>query len=257
MEQSVSWNPLDLTGRTILVTGASSGIGREAAVTLSRLGARLVLVARNSERLSETRSALAGDGHRVAAFDLSNVEAIPDWMKSLAAESGPLDGLVHSAGVVINRPLRFMSGEALDSVMRVNFTSAVHLAKGFRQKQVCRTPASVVFVSSVMGLTGQPGLAAYCASKGALIALVRSLAVEHAAEGIRFNCVAPGQVRTEMTAQISETMTPEQFAAIGAQHPLGLGEAADVASAIAFLLADSGKWITGTSLVVDGGYTAK
>lgn len=250
------FNPLDLTDRSILVTGASSGIGRATCVMLSRLGARLILVARSQENLQETRCLLDGDGHIVETCDLRETDAIPGWMKRLGMEHGPLDGLVHSAGVHATVPLRFMTGEQLDDIMRINFTAAVQLAKGFRQRKVHATPSSVVFVSSVMGLVGQPGVSAYVASKGALVALARSLSLELASEGIRVNCVAPGQVESKMAASQEATLTDEQRAAIEAKHPLGIGQPEDVANSVAFLLAGTGRWITGTTLVVDGGYTA-
>jgi len=249
-------NPMDLTGRTILVTGASSGLGRATSLLLGRLGARLVLVARNVEKLQQTAAMLEDPAHRVEPFDLTRADEIAGWMKTLAAEVGPLGGLVHSAGVHATLPLRMLTAKRIDRLMQVNFTAAVCLTKGFRQKDVCGPPAGVVFLSSVMGLVGQPGVSAYAASKGALIAVARSLALELAAEGIRVNCVAPGQVQTEMAQTQQASLTEEQFAAIEAMHPLGIGRPEDVAHAVAFLLADTGRWITGTTLTVDGGYTA-
>ncbi len=250
-------NPMDLTGRTVLVTGASSGIGRATSVLLAKLGAKLILVGRNEERLRETAQMLDGASHRLEVFDLEQLEAISPWMKRLAHEEGALTGLVHSAGVHLALPLKYMETAKLESVMRVNFVAAVSLAKAFRQKSVVAPPASIVFLSSVVGLVGQAGLSAYCASKGALLAVARSLALELAAEGIRVNCVAPAIVRTHMVEELERSLTEEQFAAIEAMHPLGIGRPEDVAQAIAFLLADTGRWITGTALVVDGGYTAK
>ena len=249
-------NPLELTGRTILVTGASSGLGRATSVLLSKLGARLILVGRSEDQLRQTESLLETGTHVVCPRDLQDTNAIPDWMKQLTKETGPLSGLVHSAGVHQTRPLRFMSGEHLDEVMRINFVAAMQLAKGFRQRGVCSAPASIVLLSSVMGLVGQAGVSAYVASKGALVAVARSLALELASEGIRVNCVAPGQVETEMVKTQQETMTEDQFKAIVAMHPLGIGQPEDVANSIAFLLSNAARWITGTTLVVDGGYTA-
>jgi NAD(P)-dependent dehydrogenase (short-subunit alcohol dehydrogenase family) len=249
-------NPMELENRIILVTGASSGIGRETAILLSQLGARLILVGRNAVQLEKTLALLEGTAHQVHAFDLSALDDIPRWMKEIIGESGPLHGLVHSAGMQFTRPLRITTVETMEDLMRVNVTAALFLAKAFRQKGVSTTGSSMVFLSSVMGIVGQAGQAAYSASKGALVTLTKSLALELSREDIRVNCVAPAVVRTEMTERMLQSLTPEQVTQIEAMHPLGIGNPRDVANAIAFLLADTGRWITGTTLVVDGGYTA-
>lgn len=251
-------NPMDLTGRRILVTGASSGIGRETSILLSKLGAKLLLVARRADALAETERLLEGNGHRSVPYDLTATDGIPAWMKALATEGGPLSGLVHSAGIQAMRPLRVMTQAHLDDMMRINLGAAVALAKGFRQKGVVREGGgSIVLVASIMGLVGQPGIAGYAASKGAVVALCRSLALELAPERIRLNCVAPAYIHTEMAEKLRDTLTAEQLGAIESMHPLGMGTPLDVANAIAFILADTGRWITGTTLVVDGGYTAR
>ncbi len=249
-------NPLELAGQTILVTGASSGIGRETARLLSQLGARVVLVGRNEERLAETLRSLDGDGHRAEPFDLSSTDEIPRWLKSISGSSGPLHGLVHSAGIHKLRPLRVLSSQTVEEVMRINVGAAIGLAKGFCQKGVGAPGGSIVFLSSVTGLVGQAGIAAYAASKGAIVAVTKALAVELAGDHIRVNCVAPGVVKTEMGQGLLDKLTPEQGAALEAMHLLGFGSARDVSCAIAFLLAETARWITGTVLVVDGGYTA-
>lgn len=249
-------HPLDLSERRYLITGASSGLGRAIALYLAQLGAKLVLVGRDEGRLHET-SAAAGAGHRCVAFDLSAGDEIPAWMKSLAQQHGPLHGVVHSAGVLHAAPLRMLSAREWDDSFRLNVSAAAALAKGFRQPGVrVEQGGSIVFLSSVMGLTGQPGQSLYSATKGALVALARSLALELAREKIRVNCVAPAVVKTGMSETLERTLPPEKFAQIEAMHPLGLGRPEDVAAAVAFLLADTARWVTGTTLVVDGGYTA-
>ena len=250
-------NPFgDIDGKHFLVTGASSGIGRAASVLLSQLGARLTLVGRSEERLSETKQMLKGSDHSVERKDLSQADAIPAWMKGIAQESGPLNGLVHSAGIQAVNPVRFLKDEDFSHIMNVNVSSAVQLAKGFRQKGVKGEAGCLVLIGSVVGIVGQAGIVAYSASKGAICSLTRSLAIEFAPEGIRVNCVAPGIVKTEMTEDFKSRLSQDQFRSLVKMYPLGIGEPEDVANAIVFLLSNAARWITGSTLVVDGGYTA-
>lgn len=250
-------NPLDCRGRSVLVTGGSSGIGRETAVVLSELGARVVVTARRSAELEATIGRMAAGSHALEPFDLNDLDAIPEWVRSLASRHGPFDGLVHAAGIQKSIALRGLSVDTLHETFRVNFDSAVMLVKGFRQKGCCRTPGSVVLVSSVAALVGAPATASYAASKAALIGLTRSLASELAREGIRVNCIAPGLVQSDMSDQIRRTVGENRFAAMIAQYPLGLGTTWDVASAAAYLLADGSRWMTGQMLVLDGGFSAQ
>jgi len=251
-------NPLDLNGRTVLVTGASSGIGREVAILLSQLNARVVLTGRNEQRLEETHASLTGEGHRAIMFDLSQTDDIPKWIQTLVSDTGPLYGIVHAAGKQSAIPIRFANEKRVDDLVRTNLYSAIMLARGFAQKG-CHTAegGSVVFVSSVMAFTGKPAISVYGATKGALTAFVKSLAVELAPERIRVNCLAPGFVQTEMLDQLRDLLTEEQMQALEAAHPLGFGTPRDVAHAAAFLLADTGRWVTGSTLVLDGGYSAQ
>ena len=246
---------MDLTGRTILITGASSGIGRDTAMLLSQSHARLILAARNADRLEQTRSALEGTGHQIEVFDLTALDAIPAWIKDIASRFGPLHGVVHSAGVYEVVPLRILTAPKLEEIMRVNLSAALLLAKGFRQKGCHADGGSLVLLSSVAGLRGHAGLSAYTASKSALFGLARSLAIELARDGIRVNCVAPGLVATEMSTQFEE-QTLREMTGVESEYPLGIGKPRDVANGIAFLLSDAARWITGTTLTIDGGYSA-
>ena len=247
---------MDLSGRTILVTGASSGIGRETAILLSQLGAKVAISGRDSVRLQQTLERLEGDGHREFVFDLSESEQIIEWMKSVVSQTGPLYGLVHSAGMHAALSVRAISMQLIDSVTRANIASALLLVRALCQKGCYERGASVVLLSSVVAVVGAPTLSLYGASKGAVLGMTKSLAAELARQQVRVNCVAPGLVRTEMTKRWEESLMPEQFEAIERNHPLGLGQPLDIAYAIAFLLAETGRWITGSTLFVDGGYTA-
>jgi NAD(P)-dependent dehydrogenase (short-subunit alcohol dehydrogenase family) len=251
-----SQNPFCLQGKRILVTGASSGIGRTCAIELSKLGAQIVLLARNRERLEGTQNLMSGNGHLIETLDLTCSDEIVPRMKALAATSGPLDGLIHSAGISTTLPIRATDSEAFRRIISINLESAFFLCKAFRQKEVRSQTGSIVLIGSVMSVVGQPGLSAYCASKGALVTMAKALALELAREKIRVNVLAPGHVQTPMVDTVEKRLPEEAMGVIRANHPLGVGRPEDVAFAAAYLLSSAAAWVTGTTLVVDGGYTA-
>lgn len=248
-------NPLDLSGRAVLVTGASSGIGRAIALLASQLGARLILSGRDPGRLEETRGLLAGAGHAVEPADLSKSAEVGPWMSGVLGRHGPLAGLVHSAAVQRTLPLRVLSQRVMEEHWATNVVAAVSMLKAL---QTVKYPAgcSVVLMSSSSAVTASPGNSIYSATKGAIAALTRSLAIELLPLKIRVNCIQAALVDTPMVQRTREDLSPEMFAAVLARHPMGLGRPEDIANACAFLLADTARWITGTALVVDGGYTA-
>ncbi len=252
----MSFNPMSLEGRTILVTGATSGIGRATAIYLSRLGARVVASGRNVERLDGVMAELEGTGHVGRLFDLADLDAIVPWMKTLCAEIGPLNGIAHCAGVQATRPIQAIKPEFVMDVLTQNLGAALMLAQGFRLKACHGTPASLVYCSSSAALKTAPGNVVYAASKGGIVSAVKGLGVELVRDGVRVNAVAPAMVDTPMSDQFRTILSEEHFKRVVDMHPLGLGQPDDVAAAIAFLLADTSRWITGSILCVDGGFLA-
>ncbi len=193
----------------------------------------------------------------VVPFDLADVEGISAMMRQVAETFSGLDSLVHAAGEHTMVPLRAIALADVRSIFEANVVTAFMLAKAFRHKMVRKESASLVMLSSAAGVAGQPGISAYSATKGAIASLTRALAIELASENVRVNCVSPGVVATSMSEKIHEQVGTEAWEKICQAHPLGLGEAVDVANAILYLVSPASRWVTGTALVVDGGYTAQ
>jgi NAD(P)-dependent dehydrogenase (short-subunit alcohol dehydrogenase family) len=250
-------HPFDLSNSRILVTGAAAGIGRATCTLLASLGASIAALDRDEEGLASMLADLGGTGHTSHRIDLTDVASIPSFMTGVAQDGGALSGVVHAAGMSCISPTRLLAPDSYREVMLLNTEAALALLRGFQNRKVCReNGGSVVFISSVIGMVGSSGAAAYAMSKAALTGLAKSAALEFAPRRIRINCVAPGFVKTTMYDRLSSGWDDEQHRQVEAAHPLGLGEPADVANAAAFLLADASRWITGTVLVCDGGYTA-
>jgi NAD(P)-dependent dehydrogenase (short-subunit alcohol dehydrogenase family) len=246
--------PFDLTGRRILVTGASAGIGEATSILLSKMGAQLVLNGRDIDRLNFVLNKLYGAGHRISPFDLTNLDEVPGWFKTEVCIQGPLDGLANCVGIQATLPVRHFNAKHFDKIMHANLGSALALARGFRQRGCYRLGASIVLVSSIGGFLGQPGNVIYGASKAGLMSATRGLSMEFLRDGIRVNSVAPAMIDTAMSRKAFSEMTEAQIAGILKRHPMGIGKPEDVAGSIAFLLSDASSWITGTNIIVDGGH---
>ncbi len=244
-------------GRTVVVSGASSGIGRTVATELAGRGARLVLIGRDRERLEETAANIPDATCALVELDLAELGEIMPAIRKVAAETGRVYGLCHAAGVVQTLPLSASKPESFQSVMQVNYLAGMELARSVTRRDVIEQEGgALLFISSIYSMIGVAGEIAYSGSKGAVVAAARAMAIELARRKIRVNVLSPGMVRTEMTGKAFSKLTSEQVGALEAAHPLGFGGPQDVASAAAFLLSPENGWITATDLVVDGGRSA-
>ena len=247
-----------LNNKNIIVTGASSGIGRQCAITFSQLSANLILIARNKERLKGTFNKLEKGNHMIIPQDITEYAKLEEVVNTASNKVGKISGFVHSAGIEMTLPLRSMNHSYYEEMFATNVISGFELAKIIsKKKYLDENGASFVFISSVMGTLGQPGKIAYCGSKGALISGAKAMALELARKNIRVNCILPGHVKTEMANRLYENVSEKSKKEIMDMHPLGFGIPEDIANTSAFLLSDASRWITGTNLIADGGYSAR
>lgn len=250
-------NPMDLSGKNIMVTGASSGIGKGIAIFLSKIGANVIMVARNEERLKEAFNELEPGNHSYYLFDLNNLDEIGNMIDIVCTDGIKLSGLVHSAGISKTVPLPYLKLDDLNNIMSVNFYSFIELTKHFSKRKNNDNGGSIVAISSISSKVGARGLTAYGASKGALDSAIKSMALDLVSKNIRINSIAPGMIKTEIYDGLREIVNNKHFEDdLKKRQIMGVGEPADVAHAAAFLLSDASKFITGTSMIVDGGYLA-
>ena len=245
-----------LENKIIVISGASSGIGRSCALACGRQGAQLALIGRRKDELLKTAKLTGGKSH-IYCQDLTDYDQIPALVQSIVKDMGKISGFIHSAGIETVLPLKITTHKHFESAFAINVISAFEIAREIaRVKNMSEQGASLLFISSVMGVVGQPTKTVYSATKGALIAGAKSLALELTRKNVRVDCVSSGMVNTGMSQSLLDKVSPEAMDAIIRDHPLGIGEDIDIANICTFLLSDSAKWITGANYVVDGGYTA-
>jgi len=246
----IASSPFGLENKVVLVTGASSGIGRAAAVEISKLGGTVVISGRNEVELARTLDLLSGVGHRVLACDLQDRDEVAELVDALPA----LDGVVNNAGISKFATLGHLNEEQFQEVLQINTLSPIFLLNRLIKTKRIRKGGSVVFTSSIAALQQATyAYSMYTTSKAGLQGFVRIAALELAGKRIRVNSVNPAMIETEMVGK-SGWITPEQYEADKQRYPLKrYGRPEEVANAIAFLLSDASSWITGTSLVIDGG----
>ena len=248
----MSYNPFSLEGKTVLVTGASSGIGQATAIECSKMGAKVVITGRNEERLNETFSQLEGEGHQIIVADLNTQEEID----ALVDACPVLDGLVNNAGRGKSKPVNFLKLEDLQDVYQTNLFGVALLTKGLLKKKKLGKGTSIVFTSSISSYMTAAGLSIYASSKAAVCGYMRTCAIELGVKGIRSNAVLPGMVETKLIN--SGTYTDEDKQKDLNLYPLGrYGKPNDIAYGVIYLLSDASSWVTGTELVIDGGRMLK
>lgn len=248
------FNPMDLTGKRILVTGASSGIGREIAITISKLGGEVVLVARRKDKLKESLSMLNSGRHGIFPVDLSDLDLIENMIAELVQDYGKFDGFVHCAGIAPMRPLKQLRFEHIDATMRINLYSFLEIVRCLSKRGNMNDGGSVIGISSVASIQGSKSKTGYCVSKSGMDSAIRCMAKELSSRRIRVNSVQPGWVDTGMLQRYLDGYGGSEYANNSFQRQyLGPSSPSEIANLVAFLLSDATNTMTGSSILIDGG----
>lgn len=244
------YNPFSLEGKTILVTGASSGIGRGVCIDCSKMGAKVHMMARNEERLNETLSQMEGEGHVIHLADLCNTDDINALVDSLPA----IDGVVLCAGIIKTMPVKNISEDAMTEIFNANIMGDIKICSRLLKKKKLNHGGSVVFISSVSTFNVKVGNSLYSATKGAVNSFAKAMALEVSKQKMRVNCIQPGFVPSNILSRgaIEEDAFLKFYAE---RHPLGFGTPTDIANTCIYLLSDAARWVTGSVFTIDGGYT--
>lgn len=252
MTQQAAASPFSIAGKRILVSGASSGLGRQTAISCAKAGAALIIGGRDAPRLNETLQSLDGSGHVSVLGDLADENVIDE----MAEASGKVDGIVHCVGISVPMPIRMISRDYLNRVFGANYFIPLLLTQRLLAKGQINRGGSILFLSSTSAYRGVHGMGAYSGTKAALVATTRCLALETSKHRIRVNCLAPDLIETPLLEGSGTLMpTNEWLDEQRKIHPLGLGTPGDVANAAIYYLSDASRWVTGTTLIMDGGIT--
>lgn len=241
--------PFTLENKTILITGASSGIGAQTAITCSQMGASVFITGRSEERLSDTFSKLEGGNHYQIVADLTDEESINRLVDQLEA----VDGVVHSAGLTTHMPAKFLRQKNLDQLFQINYNAPVLLTARLLKKKKVNNGGSLVFMSSIATKYPYYGGAVYSSTKAGIEAYSKTLAIELGSKRIRSNCLMPSFVKGPMVEEAGKTISQDVLDQFEKMMPLGFGEPEDVANTVVFFLSDASKWITGAQLTLGGG----
>ena len=249
----MSYNPYSLVGKTILITGASSGIGQATAIECSKLGAQVIISGRNKARLAETFDSLEGSGHQCITVDISDYSGV----SQLVSEVPLIDGLLNNAGITLAKPISFLAEGDIDRIMDINLKTPMLLTNLLVKKKKIRKGGSIVFTSSIGKYMVAPGNSMYAASKGGLSAFMKGAALELAAKSIRCNAILPGMVETAIMINKGE-ISEEQWEKNKQLYPLKrYGYPKEIAWLAAYLFSDASTFVTGSELVIDGGRSLK
>jgi NAD(P)-dependent dehydrogenase (short-subunit alcohol dehydrogenase family) len=244
----MDFNPFSLSGKRVLVTGASSGLGRQIAISFSKMGAEVVLSARREVELANTLDAMVAGTHSSIVADITDVAQ----RNRLADTAGPLHGVVHCAGTSRLSPIRMASEKHLHELLTLNYEGPVLLTQRLLQKKAIQNGGAILFIASIAAHIGVPGVGVYSGTKAALLATTRCLAMELVKQKIRVNCLSPSLVESPLLDLMAQSVSLEEKSK---DHPLGLGKPEDVANAAIYFVSDASRWVTGTTLIMDGGLT--
>lgn len=253
------FNPFSLDSKVVVISGAASGIARQCAISCSKMGAKLILLDLNEEGLKETMTMVdRPEDHYWASVNLLEYDSVSEIIKDAVAKTGRINGLLNCAGISTTNLFKLTKPEELDKFFHVNVYTGYFLTQEVcKMGNLSKEGGSIVFFSSVAGNFGEVGKSTYGMTKAALLNLAKHLACELSKKNVRVNSISPGAIETPINMNLPHMKDPEKRAVLEAQHLLGLGKTEDIANACIYLLSDASRWVTGTNLFVDGGYTVR